>query len=167
MKGNTIKFIGMVIMISSSFGCALGVNDTNPKSSKSISESKENGFFIAEYRIQQSPANMFNIAEVWQEKTWYYKVINLFKVEKEVRKEISQIVLRLEERQGSKYSKDNFDKWALVWEGTTQYVSFNIVSLQLGLDDWSSPKEIKLTLIEDPRGIKREAGTIILRLKEK
>ncbi len=149
------------------FGCAWGVNDADNHTCKSIQQSKDNGFFITEYSVEQTPNDMFDILEVWQEKTWYYKIVNWFKVTKEFRTHTSGILMTVKETKQSRYRMDNyFTEWSLLQDNTTNYVGYSGGPLCLGIENWSSPEEIRLTLIEDPRGEKRKAGTIILRRKK-
>ena len=63
---NINYIIGAITILLS--GCAIGIDDYDPKTSKSMIESKANGFFVSEYIAKQTPQDLFDIKEIWTEK---------------------------------------------------------------------------------------------------
>jgi len=161
MKGKLIIIIGMGILCNL-FGCTLGINDVDPHTSKTIETSKKDGFFIAEYSIEQNPEGMFSIKEVWQEKTWFYKIKNLFNSEKEIRTNTSKILLSLDLERNNTYTYETFStKWGLLIEGTDKYVGYYGGNLGIRLPDTLSPEVVRLQLIKNPHQDKNKTSEIL------
>lgn len=160
MKGKLL----LIPIISLLFwGCTLGTNDVDPHSSESINESKRDGFFIAEYQMVQNPEGIFDIAEIWQEKVWYYKIINIFKVEKVTPIRASWILFSL--KTGSKYNYENFDNsWTLFDENIGQYAGYFGGRFAVSVNGLDSPDSVVLSVI-NPKENDKKIGTVILRKK--
>ncbi|OJV54981.1 MAG: hypothetical protein BGO31_16735 [Bacteroidetes bacterium 43-16] len=142
-----IVFMGMSLGL---FGCTLGVNEVNPQASKSIEESKNDGFFINEYMAIQEPKRLFDIVEVWEEKVWYNKVINLFKKTKVASgNNSSWIVIKTKETSQSPYVYANYStEWQLSESGNlTSSVGYAGGLLTVSLKETVSfPDSLRLVL---------------------
>lgn len=147
-------------------GCTLGIKE-NPKASRSIFDSKQDKFFICEYHAIQTPDSLFSVNEIWMERGWRYKVLNLFQYKKEVGRHCT-LALTFDSTEYSKYTIWNFSKWYL----TSNDSLIKYGGIQGSRDEWVYNFEIpdchikdtiSLTLISrDSLDNRQEIGKILL-----
>ncbi|RYD97755.1 MAG: hypothetical protein EOP54_09890 [Sphingobacteriales bacterium] len=160
MKGK-IKFIIMGAFLGL-YGCTLGVNEVNPQTSKTAKDSKKDGFFISEYTVIQEPKGLFDIVEIWEEKVWYNKIVNLFKKTKILSdNNTSWILIKMKETPKSRYVYANYSReWQLSEpQNLTYSVGYTGGLIAISLKQTvSSPDSLLLILKKG----KKEVGTLTL-----
>ena len=110
MKIISLIFISIFLIIVFIMSCNLEVNTSDAQASSDIKSSKQNGFFISEYKPSVIPQRIFKISEVWMESIWFNRIYN-GRVVREKSNGI-QLNFKLTEFSNSEFADD---KYLLNW----------------------------------------------------
>ena len=110
MRENLILKI-ILFMVPFCFGCKYEINTVDPQASASTKASKSDGFYIAEYAIQQPQPAYFLISEAWAEHVWINSLIDGKKEKQSV--EGIQLNIKIDEYLRNKFKKEDY---MILWE---------------------------------------------------
>jgi hypothetical protein len=99
-------FILLIIIFVCHIVCNLDVDTSDPQVSPSSESSKENKFYVTNYKCYKVPKSIFSIREVWVEFAWKYE--SNFGFISKVKMGGYQLILKLDSFINPKFKGSNF-----------------------------------------------------------
>ena len=158
MKGSLLTLMFIMVFIGS---CNCEVNTTDGQVSKSISESKKNGFFVRQYLVDKRSTYQLNVEEAWIEKTWSNEIRKGQIVK--VATDQCQLCFKIKQIPQLKFRTDFYSDWLMKNSKNNTYVGVGIYSgmYNLFIDDCSSQNSISLDLFIRRDTLKIKVGTLV------
>ena len=103
--------------------CSCAFDTTEAQASRSISESKKNGFYLKQL-IVSNRLDDINIEEAWIEKVWYYD----YKGNQVIKTSVNmyQLVFKIKQTPNSKFLLNDVLSWTMIQDSTKNYVGVKI-----------------------------------------
>jgi hypothetical protein len=152
---NLYIYVWLLVLLVISFVCHLvcnlDVDDTDPQVSPSSDFSKENKFYVTNYKSYKVPDSIFRIKEVWVEYTWKYD-LNFGFVSK-ARMGGYHLNLKVDSFINPKFKRNEYGlKW-LMEEKSNAYFgsSNNVYSLELKKEKLPDTVVVVVNIINEDR----------------
>ena len=160
-------FYAFMINVCFFIGCLAQVNTMDPQISKSIHESKKNGFFIRTYTVSNCADTSISIKEAWLEKIWFYEIQNGIPVKIHHDDDGCMLCFIINQTPSLRYRLNNLDEWLMKERKSGYYVGIYYEIYGLRFDSCLVDDTITLDLIKRTDSLYTEKRIIVGKLEFK